>query len=223
MKEHFQLFSGPMVVAILGGFKDMTRRLVTPENSLIDGMSARTREGKALWRKLHWPSAMCADSRWLVREKRKVRGKAVVHRIDPYVRMGDVLIGKETFARVPTTGFDVIAYRATAGNVLTSGVKKWQPSIFMPKSLSRLRLEVVATMPQRLQDIPAGDVPREGLKKSPPAGYPSAPALWAWPGYNGGSSSPIYAYELLWDMLNEEEGTRWDDNPPVWVRVFKRI
>ena len=228
------------MLAILGGYKDMTRRLVTPENSLIDSKSARTREGKAIWAKLDWERARTfasmsafedetVDAFW-VPEIGQPDDSG--HTIDPYVRAGDVLIGKETFSTDFKDHYpnERVWYRADMpwrdGEIESrNGVRgiwspesqvfvpfKWRPSIFMTKDLSRLRLEVTDTFPQRLQEISEVDCRREGVK---PGDY-----------FSGAHREPKTAAEVysdLWNMLNEKKGTRWEDNPPVWVRVFKRI
>lgn len=36
-------------------------------------------------------------------------------------------------------------------------------------------------------------------------------------------SSLIMAYAELWDSLNKKPGTRWADNPTVFVFTFKKI
>lgn len=232
MKEHFQLFSAPMVRGILGGLKDMTRRLVTPENSLIDGKSARTREGKALWAKLDWKSAIPAHHQWLVREKRKVCGKVVTHLIDPYVRTGDVLIGKETFRARVIDGQSPEDAVFAADYDEPEKHQPWRPSIFMPRWASRLRLEMMDTFGQRLQKISVMDCLREGIERKGPSEWRDMAPGFAPPpvtvyrdyGEQGGwILSAAACYKSLWNMLNAERGTRWDDNPPVWVRVFRRI
>ena len=40
-------------------------------------------------------------------------------------------------------------------------------------------------------------------------------------GITGASSRPITDYRKLWDSINKRPGTRWDDNPQVWVIKFE--
>lgn len=251
MKEHFQLFCAPMVRAILAGLKSHTRRLVSPENSLLDEKSARTREGKALWAKLDWsrarpyPSMGAFGSQavdaWWVPEKELPDDSG--HTVSPYVRTGDVLVGKETFfiddfrfypsGRLPKERPDlsegVIIYRADGtccdqlGECECGGKGAiWRPSIFMPKWASRLRLEMTDTFPQRVQDISDEDCIKEGIEwgrhdpRLPMDGYRMY-------GGTGITNDPRLSYRMLWNSLNAGAGTTWDDNPPVWVRAFKKI
>lgn len=264
MKEHFQLFSGPMVRAILEGRKDMTRRLVTPENSLIDGKSARTREGKALWARLNWKSAAPLIPPPVAVREHVLGGREFVpyfevcekligpnggwpvHIVSPYVRMGDVLIGKETFVLESSGGeyelkepkdrpfhrddegrLCVPHYRATEpephivpwDRIDGSDDRTiWRPSIFMPRWASRLRLEMVDTFPQRLQEISKEDCLREGIRWVEMDGYASDQE-----GRHFHAADPRRSYEYLWTSLNGEGVDGWEANAPVWVRVFKRL
>lgn len=86
------------------------------------------------------------------------------------------------------------------------------PPIFMYRSLSRGTDQVTRVRVQRVQDITEKDVTAEGLRCD-------ARGLWAWPGYPGGSSNPIYAYELLWKLIHGEDS--WEDNPWVWATEFE--
>lgn len=266
MKEHFQLFCGAMVRAILEGHKVMTRRLVSPENSLLDGKSARTLTGKALWGRLDWSNADADDDgrNWIVGLKDGVG----LHIVSPYVRMGDVLIGKETFviensmeyervepvdrpfrwtAPIEEGGvLEVPHYRATEPEPhivrvegdLADDRTIWRPSIFMPRWASRLRLEVTLTRPERLQDISEADVLAEGVRIPCHEGSPVLrltgkyrPADY-WPVKTWAEMKKLpnleevmlrAEYAGLWDSLNERVADRWQDNPPVWVRSFKRL
>lgn len=267
MKEHYQLFCTEMVQALRAAKKQQTRRLITPENSLIDGKSARTREGKALWAKLnfsvddpHSPPVtlghddegpfIVACERWI-----SASGGWLEHIIRPYVRTGDLLLVKETHARVhpdllqhldpaPDSPLWQWVYRADGEppHWKDYGLR-WTPSILMPREAVRLRLEVTMTRPERLQVISPDDCAAEGVV------YPVAPSTV--PGkvmpllrFSGKNCPAEYLplkpgaekergfrrfevthetllrahYASLWDTLNAEAGTRWADNPLVWVR-----
>ena len=40
-------------------------------------------------------------------------------------------------------------------------------------------------------------------------------------GIGGHSSRPVTDYRNLWDSINKQPGTRWQDNPQVWVIKFE--
>jgi len=119
----------------------------------------------------------------------------------PYGKAGDRLWVRETFLSYLERTF----YRATdEGDLLDSlfqtGKPKWKPSIFMPRSHSRIDLEVTGIRVERLNDISEEDAIAEGIKNHLP--------------------TPKDAYQDLWDSINGETAP-WDSNPWVWVVEFK--
>jgi hypothetical protein len=88
----------------------------------------------------------------------------------------------------------------------------------MPRWASRITLEITDVRVERVQNISEEDAEAEGLHRDP-----NNPSLWTWGDYPSGSNNPCYAYELLWDSINEKRGYGWDTNPWVWVITFKRI
>ncbi len=81
---------------------------------------------------------------------------------------------------------------------------KWKPSIFMPKSATRLWLEIVNINPERLQDISLQDIEAEGL-----------PSNW-----KDLYTSPLEWFKKLWESINGPGS--WDKNPWVWVITFNK-
>lgn len=71
----------------------------------------------------------------------------------------------------------------------------------MPRSLSRITLEVTGVRVERLQDISEADAIAEGTP------FPFG-------GWVGG-------YQKLWESINGPGS--WDLNPWVWVVEFKRV
>ena len=96
----------------------------------------------------------------------------------------------------------------------------WTPSIFMPRSASRITLEVVSVRVERLQDITEEDAKAEGV-----SGLPLA-MMKVWPptGPSQGVPMPMKdVFAALWDSLNAKRGFGWQTNPWVFVIEFQRI
>ncbi len=100
---------------------------------------------------------------------------------------------------------------------------KNRPGMFMPRSFSRLTLEVTGVRMERVQEISEEDAKAEGVTANP---EPSADArkfindLHAMKMQTDGH---YFNYKKLWDSLNGKRGFGWDKNPWVWVIEFKRI
>lgn len=136
----------------------------------------------------------------------------------PYGQPGDRLWVRETFA----TGYGGVFYRASEGDkckVISGAIVPWKPSIYMPRKLSRLTLEVVRVRVERLQDITDYDCAEEGccdrtpLQDNEPAGKFIRERQH--------SSAVRLRYECLWESINGKGS--WDANPWVWVVEFKKV
>lgn len=114
----------------------------------------------------------------------------------PYGGPGDRLWVKETF----TEDFaDGVAYRAD-NEPVPEIFGRWKPSIFMPRKLSRITLEITSVMVERLQDISRQDAKNEGVS-------------WCC------EELPQETFERLWNDINGEDA--WAANPFVWVIEFR--
>ncbi len=132
----------------------------------------------------------------------------------PYGASGDRLWVKETFAHATAeviftsderrpvgSSIGMLAYRA---DMETEGKppcgKKWRPSIFMPRKLSRITLEIISVRVERLKSISHLDCIAEGLPDGP---------------------HRQRAYWDLWDSINGKGASEL--NPWVWCLEFKKL
>lgn len=92
--------------------------------------------------------------------------------------------------------------------------RTWRPAIHMPRTASRITLEIVSVRIERLQEISEADAKAEGS-----------------PDYEEGVDEPPgedhyewsyrASYRRLWESINGPGS--WDANPFVWVISFRRI
>ena len=179
MKERPILFSAPMVRALLAGTKTQTRR--TCNHPGLKDLSYIVN---------------CGDG-WWGDEEGDFQARC------PYGQPGDRLWVRETFCDDWLADAGGVAYRADGGmdaEMFDAGCT-WRPSIHMPRSLSRITLEVTGVRVERLQDISEADAIAEGTP------FPFG-------GWVGG-------YQKLWESINGPGS--WDLNPWVWVVEFKRV
>jgi len=202
MKERPILFSGEMVRAILDGRKTQTRRIVKPG----------------------WIP--------LVEEVLRVNGKWVFDVLEgelksPFGRPGDHLWVRETAGSTKGNGITTV-YRADGvkddsgertgwwfGDRFIHGEFGWIPSIHMPRSKSRITLEITDVRVERLQEISEADAKAEGIDPQWPYKVEMV---------EDGDSVTRAQFSDLWDSVYEYDGPRgWDANPWVWVIDFKKI
>lgn len=195
MKERPILFSGPMVRALLAGTKTQTRRVANKPVKHPDLGN------------LYSPGALVLEN----------EPQHVIERACPYGQPGDRLWVRESgwerpdrTQRMLQEGADTWApyyYAADGenGEELRSWGFKVRPSIHMPRTASRILLEIVGVHVERLNEINRGDAMAEGCPfQNMSEGYD--PRKW---------------YADLWEQIN---GTgSWESNPWVWVVEFKRV
>ena len=79
------------------------------------------------------------------------------------------------------------------------------------------RIRITDIRQERLQDISEDDAQAEGVYFVPRmAGYTHRDIF----GYYLDAKS---VYSELWDRINKRKGTRWQDNPLVWVISFEAV
>ena len=202
MKSRPILFSAPMVRALMAGTKTQTRR------PLRDGTWLDPKEGVI---------RMCSVGNG-------VTGFQSV--ACPYGVPGDQLWVREQFA-------GSIAYERHGYPLREWGNKIWycadgeprsgqwtrpRPSIHMPRSLSRITLELTDVRVERLQDISEADALAEGVTPKWEPGC-SGRLMEAIGGFSFRPAASAYAD--LWEQINGAGS--WDANPWVWALSFKRV
>ena len=202
MKSRSILFSAPMVRALLTGTKTQTRR------PLREGAWLDPKEGVI---------RMCSVGNG-------VTGFQSV--ACPYGAPGDQLWVREQFA-------GSIAYERHGYPLREWGNKIWycadgeprsgqwtrpRPSIHMPRSLSRITLELTDVRVERLQDISEADALAEGVTPKWEPGC-SGRLMEAIGGFSFRPAASAYAD--LWEQINGAGS--WDANPWVWALSFKRV
>ena len=198
MSEKPIIFSGPMVRAILDGRKTMTRRIVKPQPfgcvSVVPDLCGwrRVRGGPDC----NWPSTDGGQEVWRC----------------PYGAPNETRLWvREAWAAHLCDGREdeEIHYRADGESCPVDGtmIRRWRPSIYMPRWASRITLEVTGVRVERAQDITRKpqDIAAEGM-----------PLDW-----QGGD---IQWFSGLWDKINLHRGCgySWAVNPWVWVVDFQR-
>ncbi|WP_288496955.1 hypothetical protein [uncultured Acinetobacter sp.] len=212
------LFNTTMVQAILEGSKTQTRRIV---KSRIVIEQAEFELGNR-------PAVLHSEP-------------SLQHYVDndcPYGQVGDFLWVRETFRlfdsdECPHSDFPcgcpswgTPLYRAS--HDCFDG-EKWTPSIHMPRSASRILLEIIHVRIERLNDISSEDAKAEGVEQfivqdNVPDGdsWVRADRLM-WKGYKNKErayrETAIESFKSLWQEINGSDS--WAANPWVWVVEFK--
>lgn len=207
MKEHPILFSTPMVRAILDGNKTQTRRIVKPQPPENDLPSCP---------EFYHPIKYDRYGDMIPGEKQfGIYGGGWDVKC-PYGKPGDRLWVRETFCIGKVVAGedddwyisqckdenDIIYKEAAIREGIGLSEVTWKPSIFMPRSASRITLEITGVRVERLQDISDDDALAEGIEP--------------------GRVSHVLEFMELWDSINADRGYGWSTNPWVWVIEFKK-
>lgn len=225
------LFSAPMVRALLAGTKTQTRRLV---NGTVEDVAQPFWWGAR--RVVHRPKCvrdLCeqVDSYETACGGWDCTADGRTER-SPYGQPGDHLWVKETFGRLTGNGIRTV-YRADddppkgRDGSPVEGMR-WTPSIFMPRALSRITLELTSVRVERLQAISEADAAAEGIIPGDGSwvtvdGEAHQRRIGGWyigPDDWSGHNAPTHAYRELWDEINGRGA--WAENPWVWVLGFRR-
>lgn len=190
MKERGLIFTRESIPGLQSGAKTQSRRVVRPQpgpTRLLDHNGTLvevTDRGFARWleesrqRTLRCPYGVPGDLIW--------------------VKEAFALLGKQTIYRA-----DKLSQTEGYSHVIRNG-GRWKSPRFMPKVAARIWLELTGVRVERLQNIRAGDVIREGFFDQEGLGRSKA------------------AFSAIWDELNAKRGFPWESNPWVWVLEFRR-
>ncbi|MGK9175902.1 hypothetical protein KXR87_22220 [Yokenella regensburgei] len=207
MKERGMIFNAEMVRAILDGRKTQTRRII---QSAAKNMQARGHEVIShrapgdKWYGNHVYSMRDRSGVWQDFTNEEFLAKCT------FGQPGDHIWVRETFGDCG----DRLVYRADIDDGAKCKVKRWTPSIHMPRCASRITLEITDVRVERLNDISQKDAIAEGAPPSHPSidsvsqqfGYPDFSRSW---------------FGQTWQYIYGEES--WQANPWVWVIEFKHI
>ena len=191
-----------MIRALLAGTKSQTRRAIKPQPvyaggawKCADGSTHQaTRPSKTLLASC--PYGQPGDRLW-VRE-------AFIHEPADYCWEASVSIPSRPASTV---------YRADFPD--SKPGEGWKPSIHMPRSLSRITLEITEVRVQRLQEISREDALAEGIVQLADGGF----GLPAGEFYH--AADPRQSYFALWEHINGVGSV--ERNDWVWAVSFRRV
>lgn len=195
MKKTYKpiLFSTPMVQAILAGRKTQTRRICKYQRN-ENGKYELTVNNEISELDYNLEGN---DGNPFIAEKHQI---------------GDILWVREIFIEWPKGEFQ---YKALA---FGEELRKWKPSIHMPKKACRIFLEVTNVRCERLHDISEADAIAEGVEQE------NKDKGIMYKNYLKENSFYLFAeksFKSLWESINGKDS--WQSNPWVWVYEFKKI
>ena len=213
------LFNTEMVRAILEGRKSCTRRIVKPQQ-LIGMLPDKCKNGA--------PEEFLKEKKLMFKPYCDMTGIELINTAykAPY-QPGDILYVRETWEHFECCCCEGDehrnCYREPQQSVLNKscgcymyratdeiyGDARWHPSIHMPKEAARIWLKVTDVRVERLQDMWASDVSKEGIRFNKPTA----------------ADEMLKAFAKLWDSTIKKtvlDRYGWDANPWVWVIEFER-
>lgn len=209
MKERPILFSTPMVKAILEGCKTQTRRVMRRQPDKVERFkhgveTADTDARYAILRCYNRPKMFKkCNSGWFADASYKT----------PFTEfnVGDHLWVRETWRKYDCDECPCYEYCNCPphGTYLyyadcLDDEAKWKPSIHMPRSASRILLEITNIRVERVQDISEADATAEGMIA------------------DDDYCAEEY-FSILWNELNGWAEKGWNANPWVWCIEFRVI
>lgn len=190
------LFSTPMVKALLEGRKTQTRRIVKLPKEYNGGNVYKNGQFGIKY------------------ETNDDVGNIIIKRLSPKIKIGDIIWVRETFSE--SLNPNEYCYKADTDNPIYLDKNwKWKPSLFMPKSVCRLFLEITNVRVERIHDISEADAIAEGIEAE------CFNKEWWYKNYieNDSTLYPCISYQTLWAKIHGKKS--WDENPYVWIYDFE--
>ena len=203
IKEQPILMNSAMVRALLDGSKTQTRRLMKPQPVPIPGEPGK-----------HWWPSNAAQSMMRVEDGLQ-KHPGIFDDAYPHGQPGDRIWVRETFADIGCR----LTYRADEDDGAHCKVKRWIPSIHMPRADSRILLEIVSVRVERLQDISDADIAAEGIDMDALTEAQDRYDIVC----KGSGACGRATERTAWRDLWESTGGDWDANPWCWAITFKRV
>lgn len=199
------LFNGDMVRAILDGRKTCTRRVIKPQWE--ECPHCKYLHNEYIYDKMA-ENVYCARCGYPLEPERR----------SPY-QLEDILYVRETWGH-PISLNSEKQYVFRADKIAESGFENdshiWHPSIHMPKEAARIWLKVKNVRVERLQDITAEQVVKEGTTGLTMDLIQSSDEL---------KRHYDIPFAVLWDSTIKKADRNlygWAANPRVWVIEFER-
>lgn len=224
-KERPILFTGDLVLAVLDGRKTQTRRPLKLRGSaapLEGSISSVTK----IDNHLQW----------------RVSGPLGSRDINcPYGGVGDFLYGREKHAIEPQ-GPGELDLLHFAADGMCCGINrpdgshnwlhkadppyegKWKPSIFMPRTATRMLLRITEVRLERLRCITNDEAVREGFadRSSGPRSPGHVPTTGE-PSWWTTKITALTEFFSAWSAMYDRPSGGWPENPWVWVISFERV
>lgn len=215
IKERGMLFGPEMVKAILAGIKTQTRRAIKYQPMDMQGTEPYLIECSKTGLGVYFEGYEPDEGRlWWYPDNREPHDATPSHECCPYGKIGDKIYVRETWCICDNRGMLGPCYRASFDKTTPKacdGMRKWKPSIHMPKLAARIWLEIKDIRVERVKDISDEDALAEGCKE------------WhskkAWVEKLNHPGNYRNSYHALWDSIYGN----WDKNPWVWVIEFEII
>ena len=199
------LFNTEMVRAILDGRKSCTRRVMKPQpQSRLCYTYAGSRNGCiGKWTYPNKGAHEFWGEEYNLPEN--IKDEELSKQWNPPYHTDDILYVRETWKNALNGYY----YYESWQRADIADVTKWKPSIHMPKEASRIWLKVTDVRVERLQEMWASDVPKEGI-------YFNKPTT---------ADEMLMAFAKLWNSTikkSDLDRYGWNANPWVWVIEFER-
>lgn len=203
------LFNTEMVKALLDGRKTVTRRVVKPKckhNFVSSGIDGEPAECRMI----------------------DIETQEIVRHVYPPYQPGDILYVRETYGTYSTFNGHSYAYKGDYIDFENSEkakklVKRWIPSIHMPKEAARIFLRVTDVRVERLQEIDVDGSIAEGAWGG---GQPNIPFSFLYKEHPKASCNAVASFAHIWDSTIKPSDLPlygWEASPWVWVIEFERI